>query len=114
MRQNEESPAACADSEAIALLQPMDDTSGAIITLQPMESSRWNMWMCPEGSCSPWRIHTGAGTQQDLWPLGDQCWSSLFLMNCNLWTGPTLEQFLKKQNPWKGPKIEQCVKDCML
>ena len=31
---------------------------------------------------------------QDLWPLGDPRWSSLFLKDCNPWEGPMLEQFL--------------------
>lgn len=68
--------------------------------------------MHPEGSCSPWRTYTGAGSSQDLWPAGDLHWRSLFLMNCNMWRGPTPEQFLKK-NPWKGPPTEQFVKGCI-
>ncbi|KAM6078077.1 activating transcription factor 7-interacting protein 2 isoform 2-T3 [Theristicus caerulescens] len=79
----------------------------------------WSWWMCPEGSCTPWRAHTwsrllaGAvahgeqATQkqvfwQDLWPVGEPRWSNLLLMDCT-WRGPMLEQFVKEYILWERP-----------
>lgn len=45
-------------------------------------------WMCPEGSCSPWRGHIGASSWQELWLTRDWHWSSLFQMDYTLWKGP--------------------------
>jgi len=32
---------------------------------------------------------------QALWPVGDPCWNSLFLKDCTLWKGSTLQQFVE-------------------
>jgi len=55
---------------------------------------------------TPWEAHTGEGSWKDLWtrgessprwsrfvgracdPMGEPCWSSLFLKDCTLWEGP--------------------------
>jgi len=37
-------------------------------------------------------------------PVGDPCWSSLFLKDCALWEGPTLGQFMESCLPWEGPQ----------
>ena len=48
----------------------------------PWTTPHHSRWMCPEGSCSPWRAHAGAGFWQDLWPVGNPWWSSSFLKYC--------------------------------
>ncbi|RMC14776.1 hypothetical protein DUI87_06951 [Hirundo rustica rustica] len=48
---------------------------------------------------------------QDLRPMGDPHWSSLFLKDCALWKAPTLWQFLENCSPEKGPMLEQFGKD---
>jgi len=35
--------------------------------------------------------------------MGDPHWSSLFLKDCTLWEGPTLEQFMEDCVLWEGP-----------
>ena len=78
---------------------------------------------------TPWEACAGAGSWQDLWrksspcwsrfagrtcdPAGDPCWSSLFLKDCTLWKGPTLEQFVKNCSPWEGLPLEKFVEDCL-
>jgi len=60
---------------------------------------------CLKESVTLWGAHTGAGSCQDLWahgersphrsrfadracgPVGDPCWTSLFLKDCTLWKG---------------------------
>jgi len=67
---------------------------------------------CLKEAVTLWRTCAGAGSCQDLWPcvesipgwsrfagricdpVGNPCWSSLFLKDCILWQGPTLEQFM--------------------
>ncbi|GAB0192656.1 zinc finger and BTB domain-containing protein 5 [Grus japonensis] len=39
---------------------------------------------------------------QDLLPVGDPCWSSLFLKDCTLWEECMLEQFVKDGVLWEG------------
>ncbi|KAK4828876.1 hypothetical protein QYF61_001004 [Mycteria americana] len=80
---------------------------------------------------TPWRTHAGADSWQELQPMdrspcrsrfsgrtsdpvGDPCWSSLFLKNCTLWKGPTLEQFVKNCSLWEGPTMEKLMKDSIL
>lgn len=36
---------------------------------------------------------------QELWPVGNTCWSSVFLKDCMLLNGPMLEQFLEELQP---------------
>ena len=52
----------------------------------------------PEGGCDP---------------VGSLRWSSLFLKDCTLWKGPTLEQFGKSCSPWEGLTLEKFVEDCL-
>ena len=52
--------------------------------------------------------------QQELWPVKDPGWSSLFLRDCTSRKGPKLYQFLKNSSLWEGPMLEQFVKDCLL
>jgi len=94
-------------------LQPMEVHAGADLHLQPMEGTpRRSRWM-PEGGCDPVGspvleqapartggpvergAHTGAGLLRACDPMGDPCWSSLFLKDCSLWEGPTLVQSVK-------------------
>ena len=51
---------------------------------------------------------------QELWPVGDPHWSSLFLMDCTPWRGPMLEQFLKNYSPSEGSNPEPFMKDYIL
>jgi len=85
----------------------------------------------PEGGCDPVGAHSGAGSSQDSWifeernpccsrfagktcdPMGDPCWSSLFLKDCTPWEGPTLEQFMKNCSLWEGAMLEKFVEDCL-
>ena len=80
---------------------------------------------------TPWEACTGAGFWQDLWtrgerspcwsrfagracdPMGDPRWSSLFLKDCTLWKGPTLEQFMKNCSLWEGLMLEKFMEDCL-
>jgi len=52
----------------------------------------------PEGNCDP---------------VGDPCWSSLFLKDCTPWEGPTLGQFMKSCSPWEGLTLEKFVENCL-
>jgi len=72
---------------------------------------------CPKEAATPWGACAGAGSWQDLWPhgersphgsrvagracdpVGDACWSSLFLEDCTPWEGPTLEKFVENCKP---------------
>ncbi|XP_032546009.1 suppression of tumorigenicity 5 protein isoform X3 [Chiroxiphia lanceolata] len=80
---------------------------------------------CPKEAVTPWEAHAGAGSWKDLWTRGERSplwsrfavgtwdlggnarWSRLFLKNCTLWKGPTLEQLMKncslgKEPPWRS------------
>lgn len=46
---------------------------------------------------------------QELWPMGDSQWSSLFLKDCTPWIGPALEKVLQKH-----PTLKQVLQDCNL
>jgi len=75
---------------------------------------RWSRWM-PKGDCdsaeSPhWSRFSGRTC--DL--MGDSHWSSLFLKDCTLWKGPTLEHFMNNCILWEGPTLEKFVEDCLL
>ena len=82
MHQSRDSPAAHGEDhgEAGCPLQPMESTGGADIHLQPMENPMPEQVDVPKGGCDP---------------MGDPCWSSLFLKDCILWKGPMLEPFMK-------------------
>jgi len=69
----------------------------------------------PEESCDP--VGTPgrsrfAGRAGD--PVADPHWSSLLLMDCTLWKGPMLGQFMKSCSPWEGPMLENFVENCLL
>ncbi|XP_027556456.1 suppression of tumorigenicity 5 protein isoform X3 [Neopelma chrysocephalum] len=80
---------------------------------------------CPKEAVTLWEAHAGAGSWKDLWTRGERSplwsrfavrtwdlggnarWSRLFLKNCTLWKGPTLEQLMKncslgKEPPWRS------------
>ncbi|XP_017665895.1 PREDICTED: suppression of tumorigenicity 5 protein isoform X4 [Lepidothrix coronata] len=80
---------------------------------------------CSKEAVTPWEAHAGAGSWKDLWTRGERSplwsrfavrtwdlggnarWSRLFLKNCTLWKGPTLEQLMKncnlgKEPPWRS------------
>jgi len=40
-------------------------------------------------------------------PTGDPQWNNLFLKNCSLWNGPTLEKFVENCLPWREPTLKQ-------
>ena len=79
-----------------------------------------------------WEAHAGAGSWQDLWthgergpcwcrfadrtcdPVGDPRWSSLFLKDCTLWKGPTLEQFMKNCSLWERLMLKKFMEGCLL
>jgi len=102
-------------------LQPMELHSGADIHLQPMEDPMLEQMDAPKGGCDPvgnpcwsrllpgpvdpWREEPTLEQVccQDLLYVGDQRWSSLFLKDCTLWEGPTLEQFMENCSLWEGP-----------
>ncbi|GAB0204664.1 zinc finger and BTB domain-containing protein 5 [Grus japonensis] len=91
-------------------LQPMEDDGEQRFHLQPVEDPTLEQVMAPNEAVTPWEAHAGAGSWQNLWPrgersphqsrfagrtrdpMGDSCWSSLFLKDCTPWKGPTLEQ----------------------
>jgi len=80
---------------------------------------------------TPWGARAGAGSCQDLWtrgkrspcqsrfavracdPVGDPCWSSLFLKDCTPWEGPTMGQFMKSCSLWEGFMLEKSVESCL-
>jgi len=43
--------------------------------------------------------------------MGDPHWSSLFLKDCILWEGPTLQQHVKNCSPWEGFILEESVEN---
>ncbi|GAB0196097.1 hypothetical protein GRJ2_002075000 [Grus japonensis] len=111
----------------------MEDAGGADIHLQPVEDPTLEQVEAPKESydparkpaleqapgrtCSPMErgAHARAGVLTGLCdPVGDPRWSSLFLKDCTLWKGPTLEQFVKNCSPWEGLTLEKLVQDCLL
>jgi len=46
-------------------------------------------------------------------PMGDPCWSNLFLKDYTLWEGPTLGQFTKNSSLWEGLTLENFVVNCL-
>jgi len=86
---------------------------------------------CPKEAVTLWGARAGAGSCQDLRthgerspgqskfsdrasdPMGDSCWSSLFLKDCTPWEGPTLGQFVKSCSPWQGLMLEKFVENCL-
>jgi len=86
---------------------------------------------CLKEAVTPWGAHAGAGSCQDLRtrgersprqsrlasracdPVGDPCWSRLFLKDCRLWEGTTLGQFVKSCSPWEGLTLEKFVENCL-
>ncbi|KAJ7422981.1 hypothetical protein BTVI_11505 [Pitangus sulphuratus] len=44
---------------------------------------------------------------------GQPRWSRLFLKDCALWKGHTLEQFMKNCSLWEGLTLEKCMEDCL-
>jgi len=110
----------------------MEVHGGADIHLQPMEDPTPEQMDALKQAMTLWKAHTGAGSWQDLWtsgerspnwsrfagrtcdPMGDPHWSSLFLKDCTLWKGPTLEQFMTNCNLREGPMLEMFVEDCLL
>jgi len=86
---------------------------------------------CLKEAVTLWGARAGAGSCQDLqtqgersprWsrfagrdcdPMGDPCWSGLFLKDCTLWEGPTLGHFVKSCSLWEGLTLEKFVKNCL-
>ncbi|GAB0184449.1 zinc finger and BTB domain-containing protein 5 [Grus japonensis] len=109
------------------LLQSMEDDGGADIHLQPVEDPTPEQVDAQKEAVIPWEAHAGADSWQDLWPcgerspgwsrfavracdpVGDPCWSSLFLKVCTPWKGPMLEQLVKSCSPWEGLTLEKEV-----
>lgn len=55
----------------------------------PCKIAHQRRWM-PKRVCDP-EAHAEADSWQDLWPMRDPCWNSLFLKDCTVWKGPTLQ-----------------------
>lgn len=81
----------------------------------PCCSLWWSSWIWPEGGCSPWRESPHSRLwarsaacgeelteEQELPPVGDPCWSSLFRKDCTPWYGPLLEKLLKNCSLWEA------------
>lgn len=50
---------------------------------------------------------------QELWALGDQCWSSPFLKDCMLWEEIKVDQVLKNSSPRERLMLKQLMKGCI-
>ncbi|GAB0195077.1 zinc finger and BTB domain-containing protein 5 [Grus japonensis] len=65
----------------------------------PVGNLHWSRLLA--GAMASWREESHwsrfAGSTCD--PMEDPRWSSLFLKDCILWKGPTLEQFVKNCSP---------------
>ncbi|CAN0302372.1 unnamed protein product, partial [Bubo scandiacus] len=112
-------------------LKPMEVYGRADIHLQPVEDPTPEQVDVPKGGCDPirslcwsrllagpvipWReeftLEQAPGRTYD--PPGDPLWSSLFLKDCTLSKGPTLEQFVKKGSPWEGLTLEKFMENCL-
>jgi len=86
-------------------LQPMEVRSGADLHLQPVERTpSQSRWM-PEGGSDPvGSPHRSKFAGRACEPMGDTCWSSLFLKDCTPWKGPTLGQFYNSCTRAKDPQ----------
>ncbi|GAB0209503.1 AN1-type zinc finger protein 5-like [Grus japonensis] len=99
------------DKQAVSL-QPMEVNSGADIYLQPMEDPTPEQVDAPERGCDPvgspcWSRFAGRTCD----PMGETpCWSSLFLKDCTLWKGHTLQQ---NCSLWEGLRLEKFMEDCL-
>lgn len=60
-------------------------------TLHPVETPCCSRWMCPEGSCSPWRSHAGANFWQEQQSV-EQSPYTAFLAGSVACGGPVLQQ----------------------
>lgn len=60
-------------------------------TLHLVERPCWSSWICPEGSCSPWRSHVGANFWQELQSM-EQSPHTAFLAQSATCGGPVLQQ----------------------
>lgn len=86
-------------------LQPVEeDAGGNIAPWRPPSHSRWT---CLEGSCSRGEPMNEQFSWQELWPVRDLLWSSLFLKDRTLWKGATLEQTEEDCILRQGPTVEQ-------
>jgi len=47
-------------------------------------------------------------------PMGDPCWSSLFLKDCSPWKGLMLELLMKNCRLWEVFMLEKFMEDCLL
>ncbi|PKU47002.1 suppression of tumorigenicity 5 protein isoform x4 [Limosa lapponica baueri] len=95
------------------VLKPMEVRGGTDIHLQPVEYPTPEKVDAPKEAVNPRKAHTKADSLQhpgacggrgSCWnrfagrtcgPVGDPCWNSLFLKDCTLQKGPTLDQFVK-------------------
>ncbi|OPJ69213.1 hypothetical protein AV530_012319 [Patagioenas fasciata monilis] len=89
-------------------LQPVEVHSSAEIHLQPMDDPMLEQVNVTEGGYSQSRLHAGPHRASS------PRWSSLFLKDCTLWKGPTLEQLVKNCSLCEGSMLEKCVEDHLL
>ena len=85
--------------------------------------------VCLKEAVTLWGAHAGVDSCQDLQthgerslhqsrfagracdPVGDPCFSNLFLKDCSLWKGPTLGQFVNNGSLWEGCTLEKFMED---
>lgn len=74
------------------------------------------MEQAPGRACGLWReaSHWSRFAGRISAPVGDLHWSSLFLKDCTLWKGSTLEKVMKNSIPWEGLILEKFVEICLL
>jgi len=79
----------------LSLCSPWRSMVEQLSTCSLWRTPLWSRWM-PKGGCDTMR---------------DPRWISLFLKDCTLWEGLTLEKFVKNSLPWDGPHAgagEEC------
>ncbi|KAK4828553.1 hypothetical protein QYF61_027522 [Mycteria americana] len=86
------------------MLEQVDVPKGGC---DPVERSpHWSRLLA--GPVDPGREESSGRTCD---PVGDPCWSSLFLKDCTPWKGPMLEQSMKNCSLCEGPILEKFMED---
>lgn len=87
----------------VAPLQSMDDHTGEDIHTAVYGGSHAAAGGCAlKGTSAYGEPMQEEAFCQELCPIGDPHWSSLFQKDCTLWRRPILEQFLKNCCLWGG------------
>lgn len=93
-------------------LLPIEDSVDAHLQTAAWVNPTAQQVGSPEGSCNPWKAHTGTTSWWVLWPHGEK--PILEKLSCTPWRGPVLGWFLRNCILWEGPTLEQSVKDCTM